>query len=131
MPRVYFKPITRYIKMHHVRTFFSVWRHGFFVLHVRDVHSQRVYLQESLPCFLSAIELPAWPLFISWRWNMINTWLWVFLAPPLTCILMTSPCVVWLMVFGQCADLVTTNNLNAFLLFITLQIFKSTELLTD
>ena len=45
---------------------FSVWRHGFFVL--RNVHSQRVYLQEeSLPCFLSAIELSAWPLFISWR----------------------------------------------------------------
>ena len=38
--------------MHHVRTCFSVWRHGFFVLH--DVHSQRVYLQEeSLPLFLS------------------------------------------------------------------------------
>ena len=52
--------------MHHVRTFFSVRRHGFFVL--RDVHSQRVYLQEgSLPCYLSAIELSAWPLFISWR----------------------------------------------------------------
>ena len=130
MPRVYVKPITWYIQMHHVRTFFSVWRHDFFLVHVRDVHSQRVYLQEeSLPRFLSAIELPAWPLFMSWRWNMINTR--VFLAPPLTCILMTSPCVVWLMVFGQCADLVTTNNLNAFLLFITLQIFKSTELLTD
>ena len=46
------KPITWYIEMHHVRTFFSVWRHGFFVL--RDVHSQRVYLQEeSLRPFLS------------------------------------------------------------------------------
>ena len=28
-----------YIEMLHVRTFFSVWRHGFFAL--RDVHSQR------------------------------------------------------------------------------------------
>ena len=38
--------------MHHVRTSFSVWRLGFFVL--RDVHSQCVYLQEeSLPLFLS------------------------------------------------------------------------------
>ena len=47
-----------YIEMHHVRTLFSVWRHGFFVL--RDVHSQRVYLhEESLPYFLSAIELSA------------------------------------------------------------------------
>ena len=51
MPQVCFKPIT-YIEMHHVRTFCSVWRHGFFVL--RDVHSQHVYLQEeSLPPFLS------------------------------------------------------------------------------
>ena len=34
--------------MHHVRTFFSVRRHDFFVPH--DVHSQHVYLQEeSLP----------------------------------------------------------------------------------
>ena len=42
---------------------FCVWRHDFLVL--RDVHLQRVYLQEeSLPCFLSAIELSAWPLFI-------------------------------------------------------------------
>ena len=55
MPRVYFEPITCDIEMHHVRTFFSVWRHGFFAL--RDVHSQRVYLQEE--------SLPAWPLFIS------------------------------------------------------------------
>ena len=48
MPQVYFKPITWYTEMHHVRTFFSVWRLGFFTLH--DVHSQRVYLQEeSLP----------------------------------------------------------------------------------
>ena len=31
-----------YIEMHYMRTFFPVWRHGFFVL--RDVHSQRVYL---------------------------------------------------------------------------------------
>ena len=38
--------------MHHERAFFSAWRHGFFVL--RDVHSQRVYLQEeSLLPFLS------------------------------------------------------------------------------
>ena len=60
MLRVYFKPITWYVEMHHV----SVWRHGFFIL--PDVHSQRVYLQEeSLPCFLSAIELSAWPLFIT------------------------------------------------------------------
>ena len=44
MPRVCFKPITWYVEMHHARTFFSVWRHGFFVL--RDVHSRRVYLQE-------------------------------------------------------------------------------------
>ena len=52
MPRVCFKPITWYIELHHVRTFFSVWRYGFFVL--RDVHSQHVYLQEeSLPPFLS------------------------------------------------------------------------------
>ena len=52
MPRVSFKPMTWYIEMHHVRTFFPVWRHGFFVL--RDVHSQRVYLQEeSLQPFLS------------------------------------------------------------------------------
>ena len=37
-------------------------RHDFFVL--RDVNSQRVYLQEeSLPLLLS--ELSAWPLFIS------------------------------------------------------------------
>ena len=55
MPRAYFKPITWYIKMHHVRTFFSVWRHGFFAL--RDVHSQRVCLQEeSSPCFCNAID---------------------------------------------------------------------------
>ena len=53
-----------YIEMHHVRTFFSVWRHGFFAL--RDVHSQRVYLQEeSSPCFFNAIELSAWPLFLT------------------------------------------------------------------
>ena len=66
MLRVCFKPVTWYIEMQHVRTFFSVWRHSFFVL--RDVHWQRVYLrEESLPCFLSAIELSAWPLFISWR----------------------------------------------------------------
>ena len=33
-----------------------MWRHGFFVL--RDVHSQRVYLQEeSLPWFLSVYQL--------------------------------------------------------------------------
>ena len=51
--------------MHHVKTFFSVWCDDFFVL--RNVHSQHVYLQEeSLPCFLSAIELSAWPLFIGW-----------------------------------------------------------------
>ena len=50
MQRVCFKPITWYIEMHHVRTCFSVWHHGFFVL--RDVHSKRVYLQEeSLPPF--------------------------------------------------------------------------------
>ena len=61
MPRVCFKPVTWYIEMRHVRTFFSVWRHSFFLL--RDVHSRRVYLQEEiLPCFLSAIELLAWPL---------------------------------------------------------------------
>ena len=30
--------------MHHVRAFFSVWRHDFFVL--RDIYSQHVYLQE-------------------------------------------------------------------------------------
>ena len=42
--------------------FFCV-AYGFFVL--RNVHSQRVCLQEeSLSCFLSAIELSAWPLFI-------------------------------------------------------------------
>ena len=36
-----------YFEMHHVRTFFSVWRHDFFGL--RDVHSPHVYLQvESL-----------------------------------------------------------------------------------
>ena len=59
-----FKPITWYIDMHHVRTFFSVWCHDFFVL--RDVHSQHVYLQEeSLPWFLSAVELSEWPQFIS------------------------------------------------------------------
>ena len=41
-------PITWYFELHHVRTFFSVWRHDFFVL--RDVHSPHVYLQmESLP----------------------------------------------------------------------------------
>ena len=41
-----------------------MWRHGFFAL--RDVHSQRVYLQEeSSSCFLSAIELSAGLLFIS------------------------------------------------------------------
>ena len=35
---------------------------------LRDVHSQRIDLQEeSSPWFLSAIELSAWPLFISWR----------------------------------------------------------------
>lgn len=34
------------------------------------------------------------------------------------------PSVVWLVVFGLCADLVPTNRLNAFLLFITSQIFK-------
>ena len=45
---------------------FSVWRHDFFVL--RDVHSQRIYLQEeSLSRFLSAIELSEGPLFITWR----------------------------------------------------------------
>ena len=43
---------------------FSVWRRDFFVL--RDVHSQHVYLQEeSLPWFLSAVELSEWPQFIS------------------------------------------------------------------
>ena len=65
MLRVHFKPITWYTEMHHLNTSFTVWRHGFFVL--RDVHSQRVYLQEeSLPRYLSAIELStAWPLFIS------------------------------------------------------------------
>ena len=48
MPRVCFKPITWYFEMHHVRAFFSVWRHGFFVL--RNVYSPYVYLQvESLP----------------------------------------------------------------------------------
>ena len=51
MPRVCFKQIKWYIEMHHVRTFFSVWCHGFFAL--RDVHSQRVYQEESLPPFLS------------------------------------------------------------------------------
>ena len=52
MMRVCFKPIMWYIEMHYVSTFFSVWRHGFFLL--RDVHSQCVYLQEeSLPPFLS------------------------------------------------------------------------------
>ena len=35
-PRVCFKPVTWHIEMHHVRTFFSVWHHDFFVL--RDVH---------------------------------------------------------------------------------------------
>ena len=45
MMQVCFKPITWYIGIHHVRTFCSVRRHGFFVL--RDVHSQRVYLQEA------------------------------------------------------------------------------------
>ena len=35
-------------EMHHMTTFFSVWRRDFFVL--REVHSQHVYLQEeSLP----------------------------------------------------------------------------------
>ena len=44
--------------MHHVRTFFSVWCHEFFLLRHGDVRSQRVYLQdEGLLCFLSAIEL--------------------------------------------------------------------------
>ena len=72
MPRVYFKPITWYIEMHHVRTFFVCVASWLFAL--RDVHSQRLYLQEeSLPWFLSAIELSAWPLFISWRKNMIRT----------------------------------------------------------
>ena len=47
MPQVCFKPITWYFEMHHVRTYFSVWRHDFFVL--SDVHSPHVYLQvESL-----------------------------------------------------------------------------------
>ena len=41
-----------------------MWRRDFFIL--RDVNSQHVYLQvESLPWFLSAIELAASPLFIS------------------------------------------------------------------
>ena len=54
MPQVCFKPITLNIEMNHVRNalredIFSMWRHDFFVL--RDVHSQRVYLQEeSLSC---------------------------------------------------------------------------------
>ena len=42
---------------------FLVWHHDFFIL--RDVHSQ----EESLPLFLSAIELSAWPLFISWKYD--------------------------------------------------------------
>ena len=45
MPRICFKPLTWYIEVHHVRPFFSVWRHDFFVS--RDAHSQRVYLQEA------------------------------------------------------------------------------------
>ena len=50
-PRIFLAPL-EYIEMHHVRPFFSVWRHGICVL--RDVRSQRVYLQEeSLPPFLS------------------------------------------------------------------------------
>ena len=63
--RVCFKPITWYIEWKpREDIFFSVWRHDFFVL--RDVHSQRVYLQEeSLLRFSSATELSAWPLFIS------------------------------------------------------------------
>ena len=62
MPQVCFKPVT--CEMHHVRAFFLCGVMTFFVL--RDVHSQCVYLQEeSLPWFLSAIELSAWPLFIS------------------------------------------------------------------
>ena len=32
--------------MHHVKTFFSVWRHDFYVL--RDLHSSHVYEMESL-----------------------------------------------------------------------------------
>ena len=43
--------------MHHVRAFFSVWRHNFIVL--RDVHSQHVYLQaESLPGVLRLRKPP-------------------------------------------------------------------------
>ena len=54
IPRVCFKPVT--------------WCHDFFLL--CDVYSQLVYLEEdSLPWFLSAIELSPWPLFISWKYD--------------------------------------------------------------
>ena len=43
-PRVCFKSITWYIKMHQVKAFFSARRRDCLVL--RDVHSQHVYLQE-------------------------------------------------------------------------------------
>ena len=62
--RVCFKPITRYIEMYHVRTFFlcGVMTFSFYVTFIQ----KGVYLQEeSSPRFLSTIELSAWPLFIS------------------------------------------------------------------
>ena len=54
-----------------------MWSHDFFVLH--DVHSQCVYCQEeSLPGFLSAIELSAWPHVVHFNlphdWFETNLW---------------------------------------------------------
>ena len=61
--RVCFKPVTWYIEMHHVRAFFSVWRHGFFVL--CDIHSQCVYLQEEISVHFNVAR----------NWFEANLWL--------------------------------------------------------
>ena len=46
IPRVKFKPTRWHIENAQREDIFPVWRHDFFVL--RDVHSQRVYLQGKL-----------------------------------------------------------------------------------
>jgi len=48
----------------------------------------------------------------------------------LYCIIITSPSVVWLVVFGQSVDSVRLT-INAFLLSILLQIFKISKLFTE
>jgi len=66
-------------------------------------------------------------IFIDWKALVIR---WLFLTRPFICTLITSPSVVWLMVFGQSVDLVPLT-INAFLLSILLQIFKISKLCTE